>query len=77
MKFQIGKAGLTEGVVESLKLYFKNVKVVRVSVLRNCAPTKDKVKQIADELVQRLGEGYRYATVGFTIILRRGKMEGA
>lgn len=70
MKFQIGKNGISEGTIVGLKLAFKTHKSVRISVLQNYAPTKDKVRAIADELVQKLGGSHRYTTVGFTIILR-------
>ncbi len=72
MNFQIGKNGITEGTISSLRMAFKTHKSVRISVLQNFAPTKDKVRMIADELAKTLGEGYRYTTVGFTIILRKG-----
>ena len=71
MKFQIGKNGINEGTIISLRLAFKNHKSVRIAVLKNYAPTKDKVRAIADEIVQKLGGFYRYTTVGFTIILRK------
>lgn len=71
MKFQIGKNGITEGTITSLHAAFKTHKSVRVAVLQNYAPTKDKVRVIADELVQKLGGNYRYTSVGFTIILRK------
>lgn len=72
MNFQIGKNGVTDGTLSSLRMAFKTHKSVRISVLQNCAPTKDKVRMIADELVLALGAGYRYTSVGFTIILRKG-----
>lgn len=71
MNFQIGKNGITEGTITSLRAAFKTHKTVRISLLRNYVPTKDKVRVIADELVQKLGGNYRYTTVGFTIILRK------
>lgn len=73
MKFQLGKAGLTEGTIASLQLAFKNHETVRISVLQSLAPTKDMVKQIADEIVAKLGPNYRRTLVGFTIILRKSK----
>ncbi len=71
MKFQIGKNGVGEGTIASLQAAFKTHKSVRISVLQNYAPTKDKVRTLADELVAKLGGNYRYTTVGFTIILRK------
>ena len=77
MKFQIGKAGLTQAVIDELKLRFKNNKVIRISVLKNASPSKEKTKEIADELVKQIGKGCRYSLIGFTIILRRPKILGA
>lgn len=73
MKFQIGKAGITEGTIESLTLGFKTHSAIRISVLRSQAPTKDKVREIAEELVQKMTGSYRYIIVGFTIILKKKK----
>ncbi len=73
MKFQIGKAGVTEGTITSLTLAFKTPPVVRVSILQSLAPTKETVRAIAGSLVQRLGGTFKYSTVGFTIILKKRK----
>lgn len=71
MKFQIGKAGITEGTVESLRMGFKSHKVIRISVLKSQAPTKDKVREIAEELAKRIGGRFTHTIIGFTIILRK------
>ncbi len=73
MSFQIGKDGLTEGVIKSMELAFKNHKVLRISVLKNAARNKEKVRQIADEITGRLNGNYKYKRIGFTIIMRRLK----
>ena len=73
MKFQIGKAGIGEGTLASLALAFKNHRVIRVSVLRSVSPNRDKVQEIADNLVKGLEGNYRYIIVGFTIILKKMK----
>jgi RNA-binding protein YhbY len=71
MKFQIGKSGVTEGTIESLRLGFKSHKVIRISVLKSQAPTKDKVQEIAEELAKRIGGRFTHTIIGFTIILRK------
>jgi len=73
MKFQIGKQGITEGVIVSLKNAFKTHKSVRISVLQNQAPSKDKVRGIAEELCLKLEGNYVFTLIGFTIILRKTK----
>ena len=71
MKFQIGKLGITEGVVESLNLAFKKHKMVRISVLKSAARDKSKIVEMAEELTQRLKGNFVYRIIGFTIILRK------
>ncbi len=73
MKFQIGKQGITQGVLNSLENAFKTHKSVRISVLRSQAPKKDKVRGIAEELCLKLGGNYVFTLIGFTIILRKTK----
>ncbi len=73
MNFQIGKNGIRDGTIESLKLAFKTHKSVRISVLKSQAPTKDKVRGIAEEIITKLKGPYRITIVGFTIILSKAK----
>ncbi|MEI6732268.1 MAG: YhbY family RNA-binding protein [archaeon] len=74
--FQIGKAGLTPGVVESLSLAFKTHKQVRISVLKaSSSHNKEGMRKLAvelsDNLAKRFGGNYRARIIGFTIILRK------
>ncbi len=70
-KFQIGKAGLTPGVLQSLRLALTNRKSARISVLKSLNRNKEKVKQIAEEITNNLGAKSSYRIIGFTIILKR------
>lgn len=72
-RFQIGKNGVTEGVTESLRLAFKKHKQVRISTLKSSGRDKDKIKEMAEDIVSRLGgqHVFRYRIIGFTIIMRR------
>lgn len=71
MKFQIGKNGVTEGTLESLNLAFKTHKSIRISVLKSAARDKQKVKDMADELAEKLLGEYKYTIIGFVIVLRK------
>lgn len=75
ISFQIGKQGVNSGVIESLALAFKNHKTVRISVLKSCSPTKERVREIADELVESLGGNFHYTLIGFTVILSKSKRQ--
>lgn len=72
LKFQIGKLGLNDGVILSLKNALKTHKIIRISVLRGATPTKEKVKEMALKIEGSI-EGVSTRTVGFTIILKRTK----
>ncbi len=71
MKFQIGKNGITENVILTLKNAYKTRKVVRISVLKSASTSKENTKKVSDELVKRLGGNFTYVIIGFTIILKR------
>ena len=71
MNFQIGKNGITDNVILTLKNGFKTRKVVRISVLKAAGPNKDSIRKTADELVKKMGGNFTYLIIGFTIILKR------
>lgn len=70
-KFQIGKNGLTAGVVQSLQLAFKKSKTVRISLLKNAINEREKIKQIAEEITNKLEGNYSFKIIGFTIVMRK------
>jgi len=76
-KFQIGKFGVTSGIIESLNLAYKNHKQMRISVLKSSGRTRDNIKEMAEEISQKLSIGgkyrYDYRIIGFTIIMSRYK----
>ena len=70
-KFQIGKQGITEGTISTIESIFKTHKQLRISVLQSAGRNKEKTKEIAEELSNRLDVKTRYRIIGFTIILRK------
>ncbi len=75
MKFQIGKLGVTSGVIESLNSAFKTHKSIRISLLKSFERDRTKINEIADELASKLRGNYKYTIIGFTIVLRKvGKL---
>ena len=76
IKFQIGKNGITPGVIEALSLIFKNHKQVRISLLKASGRDRDSIESMALELSQKLstspehkGYSFNHKIIGFTIIL--------
>ena len=69
--FQIGKAGVTDGVIVALNKLLENHKHIRVSLLPSSGRNRDNVKTMADSLVSRLSFPCVYRVIGFTLALRR------
>lgn len=74
-QFQIGKFGVTLGVIDSLALVLKTHKHVRISVLKSSGRDKESMKTITQQLIDGLSlktkNTYTARIIGFTIILRR------
>lgn len=69
-KFQIGKNGLTEGIIQSLALHLKNHKQIRISVLKSAVRDKSAVEKMANEITSRL-QKTSTRVIGFTIVLKK------
>ncbi len=70
-QIQLGKNGLTESFLETLKSHFKSYKNVKVSVLKGAGPSREKVKEHKEEILKRLGVNYTARIVGFTIFIKK------
>ncbi|MEX2017466.1 MAG: YhbY family RNA-binding protein [Candidatus Pacearchaeota archaeon] len=72
---QLGKKGVTEDFIITLKGHFENHQQVKISVLKNARKNKEDVKMHAEKILERMGKRYTYKTIGFTIILRKWRKE--
>ena len=70
-KFQIGKNGISPGTIESLNLYLKTHNQIRISVLKSAERVKAKIKEMAEEISNKIEYNSRHKIIGFTIILRK------
>jgi RNA-binding protein YhbY len=74
-KFQIGKSGLTSGIIDSLVLVFKNHKRVRISTLKSLNRNRESIKTLSEEICLELEKKtefyFDYTIIGFTIIMGR------
>jgi len=68
---QIGKKGLQKGNLVTLKKLFKNRESVKVILLKAAGHTKENVREIADKIIEELGNKYTHKIVGFTIFLKK------
>ena len=67
IKIQLGKKGLTENFISTLSSAFKTHEVVKIAVHQH----KEETTQMAEEIVNKLGNKYTYKIIGFTIIIRK------
>ncbi|MCX6748875.1 MAG: YhbY family RNA-binding protein [Candidatus Pacearchaeota archaeon] len=68
---QIGKNGLTEGTFVLLENAFKTREDVRVCLLKSAGHDKEKIKEVAEKILEKLGKKYTYKSLGFTIFLKK------
>lgn len=66
---RVGKAGITNGIVEEIKKQLKRTKVVKVKFLSAFIKGKDK-KEVVKELAENVGASIKQR-VGFTAVLQK------
>ena len=72
---QLGKNGITENFVETLKKYFENHEQVRLSVLKSARESREDIKKHSEEILEKLGKNYTAKIIGFKIILKKWRKD--
>ena len=72
-KLQLGKQGLTDNYIESLRKTFKNRDSVRISLLRAFSRDREEVKKTAEQICEKLSDigHFKYTIIGFTIVIKK------
>ena len=70
-RIQLGKNGLTENFMNTLKNHFKKHNVIKISVLKSCCRDRGELKKISEEILESLGKKYRIRIIGYTIIIKK------
>lgn len=68
---QLGKNGVTDNFIETLKSYFTSVRTVKISVLPSARESKEDVKKYSNEILEKLGVYYTSKVIGFTITIKK------
>lgn len=71
LAMQLGKNGITDNFIETLKNNFRNHTNARISVLKSAGHERGKIKGMGAEIVEKLGDNYTVKIIGFTIIVRK------
>jgi len=69
--FQLGKTGLTDNFIETIRKSFKNREAVRITVLRSFSKGREEIKEMASKICEDLGKNYTHKVIGFTIAIRK------
>ena len=65
---QLGKQGVTDNFIGTLKNFFKNYQNVKISVLKSGTRDRKELKEMAEEIVEKLGKNFTSKIVGFKIL---------
>ncbi|MEX0920942.1 MAG: YhbY family RNA-binding protein [Candidatus Pacearchaeota archaeon] len=68
---QLGKKGITDNFIETLRNHFKKKENVKISVLKNLGRDKKDMKKIKEDILKKLGENYIGKIIGFSIFLKK------
>ena len=53
-QIQLGKQGLTDNFIKTLKDHFKKFKNVKISVLKSCCRDKQELKELSNQILNGL-----------------------
>jgi RNA-binding protein YhbY len=71
-RIQLGKQGVTDNFITNLKNVFKKNKNVKVSFLKSAHEgDRKKMKEISEDILNRLGTNYTGKVIGFTLALKK------
>ena len=68
---QLGKNGITDNFIKTLKNGFTFHENVRISVLKSAGRRKEKIKEYEEEILNKLGNNYTARRIGFTIVMKK------
>jgi RNA-binding protein YhbY len=70
-RIQLGKNGITENFISTLKSHFEKHRDVRIQVLKSAREDKESMKKYEKEILEKLGKNYTARTIGFVIKVKR------
>ncbi len=70
-QIQLGKNGVTENFIKTLKNHFKNSDNVKVSVLKSATRDREEIRKYSEMILNHLEKNYTAKIIGFTITLKK------
>ena len=72
---QLGKKGITDNFIETLKSHFKKHQNVKINILKNAGHSKENVRNYSEQILEKLGKNYTAKIIGFSIFLKKWRKE--
>lgn len=72
---QLGKQGVTENFIASLKHRFETHANMKISVLKSATRNRKELKKISEEILGGLGKNYTARIIGFTIVVKKWRKD--
>lgn len=72
---QLGKQGVTDNFISTLKGHFKRHKDVKIHVLKSACRDKKELKEIVNKILQKMGSNYSARTIGYVIALKKWRID--
>jgi RNA-binding protein YhbY len=71
VEMQLGKNGLTDNFIQTLKFNFERHDNVRISILKSAGHEREKIKEYSEKILDKLGDNYTARLIGFKIIIKK------
>ncbi len=70
-EMQLGKNGITDNFIQTLKSCFEKHDSVRISVLKSAGHEKAQINEYSQKILEKLGNNYTVKMIGFKIIVKK------
>jgi len=72
---QIGKQGITDNFISTLKDHFKKSENIKISVLKSATRDRREMKNLSNKILEKLGRKYTSRIIGFTIVVKKWRRD--
>jgi len=70
-QIQLGKQGINENFILTLRHHFNRHNNVKVHVLKSAGHDRENIKRYSEKILEKLGKNYTAKIIGFTIFLKK------
>jgi RNA-binding protein YhbY len=75
IEIQLGKNGVSDNFIGTLKNHFTKANQVRIAVLKNAGHDKESVEKYSEEILTYFDKKYTAKRIGFKIIIKKWRKD--